>query len=139
MGHGVSRGRRAGAALGWLVLLLAGCDGEVEPEDGRADLEVGEVLRIPLGVNPGVGDDFEVRGPEDDEVLRSLGSEYVSSDPTGELDGAGGTETFRFEAVAPGTAEVVLFNGYRGCDEDGRLLDPSEREEEVRITVTVAG
>ncbi|MTV27096.1 protease inhibitor I42 family protein [Nitriliruptoraceae bacterium ZYF776] len=133
--------RRAAAAVASVlaVLATAGCADEgpreVLVEDGRAEVSVGDEVLFRVSSTPGMGDTYELRGPEDDAVLRYLGTEI---EPSGDAPGSSQAETYRFEAIAPGDAEIVLFNCYRGCDEDGRPTEepPGGAMRTATVTVT---
>ena len=114
---------------------LLGCGGGgVVAEDGIAAASVGEEIVVPLQVNLGMGDDYEIRAPTDEEVLQFVGVTHLSDDP--QADGAWSDAEFRFRAVGAGTTEVVLYNCYRGCI-DGVASEP-DRGGEVRVEVTIS-
>ena len=117
----------------FLVVLLTGCSsgGEVlldETANGtQSTLEVGQTLVVSLPSNVTTGYSWEVESI-DPAVLSQTGDpEYVSEADEGVV-GGGGTETFRFEAVAPGRVQLTLI--YHRPFEEG--VDPIDT-----FTVTV--
>ena len=96
-----------------LSVMLAGC-GSVDEiivrdadEGRRVDLEVGQVLTVSLESNPTTGYSWQV-ADSDDAVLQQLGEvEFKQAGEEG-LVGAGGIETFRFEAVRAGKTSLAL-------------------------------
>ena len=77
--------------------------------DGQAiDLQVGDTFEVALPENPTTGFCWEVtEGPGD--VIEQEGEPQYAPDRSNPLlIGAGGIVTFRFKAVAAGTAELKL-------------------------------
>ena len=121
-----------------LLTLLSACGGgggnEVvvgDADQGTAvELEVGQVLVVELVSNPTTGYSWQVLGI-DEAVLAQQGEPVYVQDPQSEgLVGAGGTETFRFEAQQAGQTSLSL--GYLRPWEEN--VDPIET---FSITVTV--
>jgi inhibitor of cysteine peptidase len=74
----------------------------------QRELNRGQVLVIALASNPTTGFRWQV-AEIDPAVLRQSGdAAYESSDKTGLLVGAGGTETFRFETLGAGKTTLKL-------------------------------
>ena len=96
-----------------LVFLAAGCTAAepvlLDENDRGAEilLETGQTLAIRLPSNPTTGYIWEAVALEQAILTQRSGAEYQAD--AGELaDGAGGTETFYFEAAAPGRVELTL-------------------------------
>jgi len=87
-----------------LSLLLAACGSQAatltEADDGtRIELSPGQILTITLPSNPTTGYSWQV-AQIDPKTLKQQGeAEYQQSSGSKDLVGAGGTETFRFEAL----------------------------------------
>ncbi len=103
-------------ALGRLVsilLLMVGCAAsEVQVNEShngsQRELSRGQILIVTLESNPTTGFSWQV-AEIDPIILRQSGAAaYESSDKTGLLVGAGGTETFRFEAIGAGKTILEL-------------------------------
>jgi predicted secreted protein len=130
--------RRAAPRLALAVVstVLVGCDGSSgeilldHPEDSGTTLRLvpGDVVAIPLEVNPGVGFEWELPEPPDGAVLRLLSNEIEIDDP--EATGSGGVQTWRFEAVGEGTTRLRFERRYRGDD------DPEGQEFRLEIRVS---
>jgi inhibitor of cysteine peptidase len=89
-------------------------------------LAPGEILVLELHSNPTTGYSWQIL-EVDDLLLRSTGEpEYRPDSNAQELVGSGGTEVFRFEAVASG--ETTLALGY---------ARPWEKSEQPLETFTV--
>ena len=124
----------AGLSLA-LVLLAAGCDdrasGSVvatrEQNGRRVVLETGEKLVVELDGNPTTGYQWTVAQIEP-AFLRDLGSAYEADSSA---LGSGGTYTFRFEALQPGTTELVL--AYR------RAWETTPDDETYSLSVDIQG
>ena len=95
------------------ILLVAGCGpaNEVvldESDNGsQVTLEVGQILVVGLPSNPSTGYSWEVEAI-DAAVLSQSGDPEFVSEAEGDVVGAGGTETFRFETVAAGRVQLTL-------------------------------
>ena len=102
-------------AMGLVVILSAlifsGCGSAKEVklnanDNGRqVDLQKGQTLVITLESNPTTGYRWEVVEIEE-SILRQIGEAEFK--PESEALGAGGTETFRFEAVSAGKMPLAL-------------------------------
>jgi inhibitor of cysteine peptidase len=90
-------------------------------------LNAGDTLEVALESNPTTGYSWQI--VEIDPALLSQEGE-VEFEPQSDLVGAGGTETFRFKALAPGEGALQL--NYHRIWEEG--VDPLEV---FSITVTV--
>lgn len=93
-----------------LVLVTRGADGVVrtlrEGEAGEVvEMAVGEHVVVKLAGNPTTGFTWEV-AQVDQAVLAPSGEPDYESES--DAEGAGGMYTFRFTAVGPGEAEVVM-------------------------------
>lgn len=114
------------AAILFTMLPIAGCgtsSGEMQVDSSyngsQVNLNVGQILIVSLESNPTTGYSWGV-AEIDDEILRQEGEvEYKSES---DLVGAGGVETFRFKALAPGEGELKLT--YRRPWEEG--IEPLE-------------
>jgi len=116
-------------ALGLVIILSAliftGCGPAKEVkldanDNGRQiDLQKGQTLVITLESNPTTGFMWEVV-ELDESILRQMGE--AEFQPESEALGAGGTETFRFQAMSPGQAALKLVY-HRPWEED---VDPLE-------------
>ena len=100
--------------LSVLVLAVAcGSSGEVSvgasASGGQAELERGQVLVVTLESNPSTGFRWEVVDL-DESILRQAGeSEFEVSDKRGPPPpGAGGHETFRFQAASAGQTTLQM-------------------------------
>ena len=93
------------------LVLAAGCGPAKEVKldatanDRQVELKKGQTLVITLESNPTTGYRWEVVEP-DEPILRQMGEPEFKSES--EAVGAGGTETFRFEAVNAGQAALEL-------------------------------
>lgn len=117
------------------ALLFAGCSStddvllDETDNGGQVTLEAGQTLAISLPSNPSTGYSWEVESI-DAAVLSQTGDPEFESEAEGDVVGAGGTETFRFEAVASGTVQLTLI--YHRPFEEG--VDPVDT---FSITVEV--
>jgi inhibitor of cysteine peptidase len=99
-----------------LALILAACGGGHESlrltphDDGRSlELEPGAAIDVQLASNPSTGYAWRASGPPDARVLRLVSSRFLPAVEDGEpVVGRGGTEVWRFEAVAAGTTSLRL-------------------------------
>jgi inhibitor of cysteine peptidase len=99
------------------LFLLAACGGDAAPENvyvaDEADngqtvnMAVGDVLQIMLSENPTTGYVWSIV-TNDESVLRL--SDEPAYEAESDLIGAGGTRTFLFDAVGPGTSQLSLVN-----------------------------
>ena len=102
-------------------LFLASCGGGLggesqeilitdEDNDGQVELKQGETIILSLVSNPTTGYSWQLMGG-DETLLPQEGEPVYEQDPEAQgLVGGGGTETFRFTAIAEG--EVTLQLGY---------------------------
>ncbi len=101
------------ASMLMLCTMLAGCGsvGEVNVRDadagGRVDLQVGQMLTVSLESNPTTGYSWQVTR-YDNAILNQLGEVEFKQGGEKGLVGAGGIETFRFEAVSAGDTSLEL-------------------------------
>lgn len=102
-------GRALIAAAGLVAagLTAAGCSGRA-PERQPAELVAapGERFTLRLDANRTTGFQWELAKPLDAAVVAVVGTEY--EELAGGTVGAGGTEVWTFEAVAPGWAAINL-------------------------------
>lgn len=105
-----------------ILLLSGGCSVaevnlNVSNDGGQQTLARGQTLVVALDSNPTTGYGWAV-ADVDKNVLRQVGdSVYQSSNTNPGVMGAGGTETFRFEAASAGTTTLKLI--YRRSWETG--------------------
>jgi predicted secreted protein len=121
--------------LAVLATILVGCDGSsgeilLDPEDSGTTVRLvpGDVVAIPLEMNPGVGFEWGLVEPPDRSILRLISDDVEIDDP--EAAGSGGVQTWRFEAVGEGTTQLRLERRYRGED------DPEGQEFRLEIRVS---
>lgn len=75
---------------------------------GQVELKKGELLTVTLESNPSTGYAWEV-SQTDEAILMQKGKvEFLQVTQPEGLVGAGGTETFRFEAVGVGQVSLTL-------------------------------
>lgn len=96
--------------LTFLILLsaaLTGCGGLTET-DTAVPLEVtaGETFDIVIEANPTTGFEWRLVGTLDEAVVQFVAQEYEADRPISE--GSGGMDVWTFQAVAPGTSQIVL-------------------------------
>ncbi len=115
------------------AVLLGGCGGDKTFEDLDAPLVVdaGERFSIALSENPSTGYEWQFTRRPDPEVARLVGSEFELEEGGEDRDGAGGTRSFRFEAVGAGETEMRLRYLFTGGSENGRVQ--STRRVVVRV------
>ena len=105
----VAAGVGAIAAIVVVVLVIRGADGGhtlgVGDDGAVVEVAVGEQIVVRLDGNATTGYTWEVTAV-DPAVLAPAGDPDYQSES--DADGAGGTYTFRFDAVGPGETEVVL-------------------------------
>ena len=103
--------RRIMAVLLAVLVLVAGCGTAEEVKLGASDngrqieLKKGQTLVIALEGNPSTGYTWEVV-EIGEQVLRQKGDPEFK--PESDLVGAGGVQTFRFEAVGAGQTDLKL-------------------------------
>jgi predicted secreted protein len=135
------------------VLLLAGACGDddvsiddlededrtadvvLDPSTTRAEVDVGDVVRIEVPENASVGDDWDISDPPSLQVVQVVGETYEPDDP--EATGSGGTRIFALGAMGQGETEVTLRNCYR-CDASGRPAGGESFAETLRFEITVS-
>ena len=114
--------RRPGPALRgpafvvFVGLLLAACGGETEPQtltlaDSGTTVRLApqETIEVRLESNATTGYEWHVLGDElDTDVVEVVSSEYVPDETEEPIAGSGGTEVWRFRALARGRATVGM-------------------------------
>ncbi len=118
-----------------LLIALVGCTEELGPiqvdsaNNGAAlDMTTGQMLNINLDSNITTGYKWNLVTPPDARVLKLLSSKY--NEPKSTAAGAGGSETWQFQAVGRGTTSLKL--GY------ARPFEPNTPPaKEFSITVNV--
>ena len=104
--------------------LLIGCGGgdkTFEDLDKPLVVDAGESFAIALSENPSTGYEWQFSQRPDPQVARLLGSDFDLEDGGEDRDGAGGTRTFRFEAVGAGETEMRLRYLFADDGDDGRV------------------
>jgi inhibitor of cysteine peptidase len=125
-----------------LGLVVAACGGGgssgstttvTQKDSGQAvELAVGDRLAVQLESNPTTGFQWNPAAAPDRAVLTLAGKGYEPSENAEEgLVGAGGTETWTYEAAGAGTTKVEL--------EYYRPFDPGDVAGRFTVTVTVGG
>ena len=74
----------------------------------RVELKTGELLIVTLESNPSTGYAWEVSQTDETILMQKGKSEFQQVTQPEGLVGAGGTETFRFEAVGVGQVTLML-------------------------------
>jgi inhibitor of cysteine peptidase len=104
--------------LGSLILVQAGCAGNavntgvgpqtirLDPAGGQVSTHPGDTLELTLEANPSTGYIWEVR-PLDPALLKLAGEPETKSG-SGQPVGAPVTQTFRFQVLAAGQADLTL-------------------------------
>ncbi len=99
--------------LALVLVVLVGCTDQLGAIDldsannGAAlDVSVNQILNIKLDSNPTTGYKWNLVTPPDERILKLLSSKYNA--PTGGALGAGGRETWQFQAVGRGTTALKL-------------------------------
>ena len=115
------------------TVLVGGCGGADvtvdETDNGSSiDLEVGQTLEVSLEENPSTGFAWNVTEEPDAAVIAPVEDDFDISDPYS--DGAGGTRSLLFEAVAPGETEMLLDYYFQ--------TESDDVYETFSLTVTVA-
>jgi inhibitor of cysteine peptidase len=75
---------------------------------GHVDVRKGQVLVVTLESNPTTGYSWEVANATEGILTQKGEAEYVQGNAGNNLLGAGGTETFRFDVVGTGEANLKL-------------------------------
>ncbi len=103
----------------WLVILFVillvsgGCSAaevqlDASSNGGQKELALGQTVVVALDSNPTTGYSWVVSSV-DQNILRQDGdSSYQSSNSNPGVMGAGGVQSFRFEAANPGTTTLTL-------------------------------
>jgi inhibitor of cysteine peptidase len=90
--------------------LVAGCVGVKTYKDvgENIDISVGQEFIIALGSNPTTG--YSWQASYDETMLELVGGEstYEPEETDKDIVGAGGTEFFRFKALASGEVEITM-------------------------------
>lgn len=92
--------------------LLAGCGPKdsslTEANNGQpTTIHVGGKVVVELPANPTTGYTWDV-GEVDTNILKQVGQTEYNSSSTTPMPGQGGTQTLRFQAMAPGTTTLKL-------------------------------
>jgi inhibitor of cysteine peptidase len=92
-----------------LACALSGCSSrsrQISPDDNGSTITLrpGQALVVTLESNPTTG--YSWQPVFDSKYLEQRGE--TEFEPESSLIGAGGTETFRFEAIQPGTTTLTL-------------------------------
>lgn len=125
--------------LGLVLISAAACTSELNAIDLTAsnnnatiDASLNQVININLESNVTTGYKWNVVGEPDAKVLKLVSSKYnePAQRPGGPLVGAGGTETFQFQAVGVGTTTAKL--AYARPFEPGQ---PPAKEFSVTVNV----
>lgn len=116
-----------------VIALIGGCGGDETFEDLDAPLvvEAGERFSIALSENPSTGYEWQFTRRPDPGVVRLVGSDFELEEGGEDRAGAGGTRSFRFEAVGAGETEMRLRYLFTGAGRDGRVQ--STRRVVVRV------
>lgn len=115
-----------------LMLVLTACGSSTVKVSNDAngqtiELSAGQILEISLEGNPTTGFNWEVSEIDESVIKQSGEAEYKSES---DLLGAGGTITYTFEAVQPGSSTIKLIY-HRPWEKD---VAP---EKEYSVTVNV--
>ncbi|MBT2400527.1 protease inhibitor I42 family protein [Streptomyces sp. ISL-100] len=103
----------AAFALPLSALALAGC-GLFGPETYEVDersveVEAGDEFTLSVPASPSLGENWYVADPRPDrDVVRLQGQDEEYEDDGGNVGGGGGTQSFTFRAVEPGTTKIKL-------------------------------
>jgi len=121
--------------VGCLLVLLAGCTStsnevKIGPEENgsQVELQPGQMLSIQLPSNPSTGYGWHIAEIED-SIIRQVGEVEFVDNSEGQVLGAAGLETLRFEALASGEANLVLTYD--------RVWEDVEPEDTFEVTVVV--
>lgn len=98
--------------LAFLVSVLAGCASKdstlTTANNGQpVTIHVGGSVVIDLPANPSTGFTWEPANL-DTSILKQIGQAEFNSSSTTPLPGQGGTQTLRFQAIAPGSTNLKL-------------------------------
>ena len=98
-----------------LLALFSGCGAKgtslTDTDNGKqVTVNTGDTLTLTLTSNPTTGYSWQVMEIDNTVLIQSGNPEYKQSSGSEGLVGAGGTQTFRFQAV--GTGMTVLKLGY---------------------------
>lgn len=77
-------------------------------------LEVGDKIRVELCSNPSTGYEWDYEMTIEGVIMEE---DHDYDEPEGDVDGATGTEFWTFEAVNPGSTEVIMEYGPAGSGE----------------------
>ncbi|MGW0314986.1 protease inhibitor I42 family protein [Streptomyces flavidovirens] len=108
------RNRLAAAlALPLSALALAGC-GLFGPETYEVDertveVDAGDEFTLSVPASPSLGENWYLADPRPDrDVVRLQGQDEDWEDDGGNVGGGGGTQSFTFRAIEPGTTKIKL-------------------------------
>jgi inhibitor of cysteine peptidase len=132
--------RTLATMLTLVALLAAACDGSDGGSDATKltasdsgstiDVPVGREIVVTLESNPTTGYTWELAGGLDTAVVEHVSQSYEQEAGTEGMAGAGGTDTWTFEAVGPGTTTIEL--DYLRTFEEGSTTST------FTVTVTVS-
>ncbi|NJN53263.1 MAG: protease inhibitor I42 family protein [Anaerolineae bacterium] len=91
-----------------LLVTATSCTDNLTVTDTAVPLEApaGETFDIVLKANVTTGYEWRLAEPLDESVVQFISSDYESDKPIAE--GSGGLDIWTFQAVAPGTSQIVL-------------------------------
>lgn len=90
-----------------LSIALAGCGGLTETDTAvPIEATAGETFDIVIEANPTTGFEWRLVGALDEAVVQFVARAYEADRPIAE--GSGGMDVWTFQAVAPGTTQIVL-------------------------------
>jgi predicted secreted protein len=99
-----------------LVILAACGPGTLRLGEDRSgstiQAEPGQEIVVALDANSSVGYTWDLTTDPDEAVVRFVDETFEEDNPG--AAGGGGMVRFRFEAVGPGTTELVISRDYRG-------------------------
>ncbi|WP_274564413.1 protease inhibitor I42 family protein [Streptomyces spiramyceticus] len=110
------RNRLAAAlALPLSALALAGCGlfgpATYEVDERSVEVDAGDEFTLSVPASPSLGENWYVADPRPDrDVVRLKGQDEDYEDDGGNVGGGGGTQSFTFRAIEPGTTEIKLLH-----------------------------
>jgi inhibitor of cysteine peptidase len=108
------------------LLIVAGCGDSQDfrlllNQDERIEVHKGQVIIIELKANPTTGYKWQVLEESNKGILNPVGEgEFIAHAADEGIMGAGGTEIYRFKAVAKGEA-ILIFEYRRPWEKKGPL------------------